>query len=411
MRILIVTQYFWPERFRITDLALGMRQRGHEVEVLTGMPNYPSGELFPGYRMFTPARETFEGIAVLRVPLVPRGSTKNWRLAINYASFALTASMLGPFRCRGHYDAIFVYEPSPVTVALPGIVLKVVKSAPLLFWAQDLWPENLSATGAVKAQWILRLVRRLVDFIYRRSDRVLISAKASASHVLASGIGKDRIFYLPNWAEALYQPVASVPDSVRAEIPEGFRVMFAGNIGSAQAFETIVAAAERLRDETHIHWIVLGDGNMKSWVSAQIRERGLERQFHLLGHRPVESMPGYFAAANALLVSLRADPVFALQVPSKIQSYLACGRPIIASIDGESADIVTESGAGISCPADNPQKLAEAVLSLSRMTEDERSAMGRKGRQYFESNFEREMLLDRLERLMLDVSGKAVCAS
>jgi glycosyltransferase involved in cell wall biosynthesis len=406
VRILIVTQYFWPERFRINDLALGMKQRGHEVEVLTGMPNYPSGEFYPGYGMFAPARESFEGIPVLRVPLVRRGSSRSWRLAVNYASFALAASTLGPFRCRGRHDVIFVYEPSPVTVALPGIVLRALKRAPLLFWAQDLWPENLSATGAVKARWILKLVRRLVDFIYRRSDRVLISARASAAHVLASGIREDRIVYLPNWAESLYQPLEVMPDSVRAEMPQGFRVMFAGNIGSAQAFETIVAAAERLKGEPSIHWIVLGDGNMKSWVETQVRERGLERQFHLLGHRPVESMPGYFASADALLVSLRADPVFALQVPSKIQSYLACGRPIIASIDGESADIVTESGAGVSCPAEDPEKLAEAVLTLSRMPEDQRMAMGRKGRHYFESNFEREMLLDRLERLMLDISGK-----
>ena len=411
MRLLIVTQYFWPERFRINDLALGMKERGHEVEVLTGMPNYPSGDFYPGYRMFAPARESFEGIPVLRVPLVPRGSSRNWQLVANYASFALAASALGPFRCRGRYDVIFVYEPSPVTVALPGIVLKVAKGAPLLFWAQDLWPENLSATGAVKAEWILKLVRRLVDFIYRRSDRVLISARTTASHVLASGVGEERIVYLPNWAESLYQPLDTMPDSVRAEMPEGFRVIFAGNIGSAQAFETIVAAAERLKGEPSIHWIVLGDGNMKPWVEAQVRERGLEGQFHLLGHRPVESMPGYFAAADAMLVSLRAHPIFALQVPSKIQSYLACGRPIIASIDGESADIVTESGAGISCPAEDPEKLAEAVLSLSRMPADQRGAMGRKGRQYFESNFEREMLLDRLERLMLDISGKKECAS
>ena len=149
MNILIVTQYFWPESFRINDLALGLKQRGHEVEILTGMPNYPARKFYPGYGFFSPAEERFEGMRVVRIPLLPRGSRRNWRLAANYASFVLSAALLGPLRCRGRYDAIFVYEPSPVTVALPAILLKAIKRAPLFLWVQDLWPESLSATGSV----------------------------------------------------------------------------------------------------------------------------------------------------------------------------------------------------------------------------------------------------------------------
>ena len=410
MKILIISQYFWPESFRINDLALALKQRGHNVEVLTGMPNYPGGKLYPGYGFFTPARESFEGIPVVRVPLLSRGAHKNWRLALNYACFALSASVLGPLRCRKRYDVIFVYEPSPITVAIPGIVFRMLKQAPMFLWVQDLWPESLTATGAVNSRIILRLVHWLVRFIYRRCDRVLVSSEGFIAHVLASGIEDKRVAYLPNWAESLYRPLATASASVQSELPTGFNVIFAGNIGSAQSFETIISAAERLKDRRDIHWVILGEGNMKSWVAEQARRRGLERQFHLLGSRPTDTMPDYFAAAGALLVTLRADPVFALTVPSKIQSYLACGKPIIAALNGEGASIITKSEAGVSCAAEDPDKLATAVLTLYEMSEAQRLTMGVNARAYFESNFERDMLLDRLEQWMLDTAGTESCA-
>ena len=410
MRVLIISQYFWPESFRINDLALGLKQRGHAGEVLTGMPNYPHGKLYPGYHYFSPATDCFDGIPVMRVPLIPRGPHRNWRLAFNYASFALTASMLGPLRCHGKYDVIFVYQTSPVTVGLPGIVMKMVKQAPLMLWVQDLWPESLSATGAIHSPLILRLVRRLVDFIYRRCDMVLVSSNGFVGHVLKSGISSDRIAHFPNWAENLYQPRASTPPSVQKEMPDGFRVMFAGNIGSAQSFETILGAAELLKMHPEIQWVILGDGNMRSWVDAEIQRRGLNGHCHLLGSRPTDTMPGYFSAADALLVTLRADPAFALTVPSKIQSYLACGKPVIAALNGEGASIIAESAAGISCAAEDPDKLAAAVLTLYNMPAEHRLAMGVKARSYFEANYDREMLLDRLELWMSETLRKK-CAS
>lgn len=403
MRILIVSQYFWPESFRINDLSLGLKERGHDVEILTGVPNYPGGEFYPGYRWYSPAKEAYQGIPVFRVPLFPRGADRNWRLALNYASFALTACLLGPFRCKGKYDLIFVFQASPVTVGLPGIILKMIKQAPLLFWVQDLWPESLSATGAVSSPLILRLVRRLVDFIYRRCDLVLVSSMGFTGHVLASGLSAKRVAHFPNWAESLYKPLTAIPASVQQEIPVGFRIIFAGNIGSAQSFETILGAAERLKGRADIQWIILGDGNMRAWVAEEIRRRGLERQFHLLGSRPTGEMPGYFSAAHALLVTLRADPAFALTVPSKIQSYLACGKPIIAALNGDGANIVRESAVGFACAAEDSDGLAAAVLAIYEMPVEERLVMGVKARTYFEANYEREMLLDRLEQRMIAV--------
>lgn len=411
MRVLIVTQYFWPENFRINDLVRGLTQRGHEIVVLTGMPNYPGGTLYPGYRWFSPAEERFEGVRVVRVPVVTRGPKVNWRLAINYLSFVVSASLLGPFRCRGRYDAILVYEPSPVTVALPAIFLSRLKRAPLLLWVQDLWPESLSATGWVRSPLILRRVRALVDFIYRHCARILVSSRGFVGHVLASGIAPERVLYLPNWAESFFRPLGEPPPSAAQELPRGFRILYAGNIGSAQSFETVLGAAERTRAAIDLHWILMGDGNTRGWVEAEIRRRGLADRVHLLPSRPADTMPGYFAAADALLVTLNSDPLFSLTVPSKMQPYLACARPILAALNGEGARIVTESGSGIAVAAEDPQRLAHAALELYRMSPAEREAMGRRGRACFEQEFDRELNVARLDGWLAKVAAEGRCAS
>jgi glycosyltransferase involved in cell wall biosynthesis len=405
MRVLIVTQYFWPEVFRINDLALGLRERGHDVTVFTGKPNYPEGRFFPGYGFFGRATEDYHGVRVIRAPLLPRGGGGRVSLFFNFASFALFGSLLAPFRCGGRYDAILVYEPSPVTVGLPALVLKAFKRAPVLFWAQDLWPETLSATGAVRAPWVLSIVDRLVRFIYRHCDLVLVQSRAFAPHVQAQGVPAEKIRYYPNSAEALYRAAAVEPQAPeRGLLPPGFRVMFAGNIGAAQDFETILAAAERLRAERGIHWVIVGDGRRLPWVEAEIGRRDLGATVHLLGRHPVESMPRFFALADALLVTLRNEPIFSLTIPTKIQSYLACGRPIVAALDGEGARVVRESGAGLAVRAGTAGALADAVLRLHRMPAAEREAMGRRGRDYFEAHFERSMLLSRLEQWMLELA-------
>lgn len=404
MRLLIVTQYFWPESFRINDLASALVDGGHAVTVLTGKPNYPGGRFLSGYGFLGRTNEKFGRVEVVRVPLIPRGRGGGVRLALNYASFALLASLLGPLRCRGSFDAVFVFEPSPITVGLPGLVMKKFKRAPLLFWVQDLWPESLVATGAVRSSMVLSAVARLVRFIYRHCDRILIQSRAFAERVMALGGTEQQLRYFPNSAEAVYRPVTLSPDAPeRAQLPVGFRLMFAGNLGAAQSFETILDAAERLRALKSIHWIILGDGRLRPWIDAQIRDRGLTDNVHLLGHHPIESMPRYFALADALLVTLKRDPIFALTIPSKVQSYLACGRPIVAALDGEGARIIEESGAGVVAPAENAAALAQLVESLYRMPREARERMGATGRAYFAEHFSRDRLVGKLEGWLAEV--------
>lgn len=407
MKVLIVTQYFWPEDFRINDLAIGLKQRGWEVSVLTGKPNYPRGRFFDGYGFLKKKKDSYNGIPVIRVPLISRGGGGAVRLVANYFSFALLASVLGPLRCRGQFDIIFVYEPSPVTVGIPAVVFKKLRGTPIFFWVQDLWPESLEATGMVRSRLVLRLVERLVRYIYRQCDRLLVQSRTFADPVKRLEANPERVVYFPNSAEELYQPVLVPEDAPeRGLLPTGFRVMFAGNIGASQDFETILAAAERLKTYKDVHWVVLGDGRMAGWVIQEVQRRGLSNNVHLLGKYPVATMPRFFALADALLVTLKRDPIFRLTIPSKIQSYLACGRPIIAALDGEGARVVEEAGAGMTAPAEDPVALADTILNMYRMPSERRIAMGASGRSYFLANFERNLLLDRLDRLMKEFISK-----
>lgn len=407
MNILIVSQYFWPEGFRINELALELSKKGHRLEILTGMPNYPSGKLFKGYRMFNPLKEFYHGITVRRVPLIPRFKGRGWNLLLNYISFAISASIIGPMRCRSDYDIIFVYEPSPITVGIPALVLKMITRTPVIFWVQDLWPESLSATGAVKSKWILNMVGRLVRFIYAKSDLILIQSRAFKKSILSFGINEEKIDYFPNSAEELYQPLKLENNASECkQMPDGFKLMFAGNIGEAQDFPTILKAAEYLKDYSDIHWIIIGDGRKFSWVQSRVREIKLSNTVHLLGRYPVENMPRFYSLADVMIVTLKNMPIFSLTIPAKIQSYLACAKPVIAALNGEGANVIKEANAGKACGAENPKALAELVLEMYHMDENERVQLGNNGREYFKTHFKKDILIKRLNDIMQSLSGK-----
>ncbi len=400
LRILIIAQYYWPENFRINDLAASLHERGHQVTVLTGQPNYPAGRFFEGYGWSGPWRQDRDGVEVLRCPLLPRGRSGKLRLALNYLSFAVSASVMAPFRCRGHFDAIFVYAPSPITVALPAVVLRALGRGPVLLWVLDLWPESITAAAGVRAATILSAVSRLVRFIYRRCDRVLVQSLAFNHSVARLGADPAKIHFFPSWAENLFACAPPSSDAQLPALPRGFRVMFAGNVGAAQDFPAILRAAEQLKARTDIHWIVVGDGRMADWVKSEISARGLDGQVHLLGSFPVEAMPSFYAQADCLLVTLKREPIFALTIPGKVQSYLASGRPVVAMLDGEGARIVTEAGAGKAGPAEDHQLLADNIMSLYRASAAEREQMGRSARAYYEAHFDRELLITALEGWM-----------
>lgn len=381
-----------------------MKDRGHRVTILTGKPNYPTGTFFEGYTFWNRTRDSYLGCEVIRAPLLPRGKGRGRELAGNFVSFALFASLLAPFLCRGSYDLIFVYEPSPITVGFPAIVMKKLLKKPLFFWVQDLWPESLSATGAIRSPRLLALVERMVKYIYKHCDRILVQSQKFREPIEGLGAPRERIVYFPNWAESYYRPQAAEEAASRIPFfPSGFTIVFAGNFGAAQDLPTLLDAAERVkRIAPDVQWGLVGDGRMKDWVEREIAARGLEQTVHLLGKHPPEQMPDYFSLAGALVVTLKKSHIFSLTLPSKLQSYFACGKPILSALDGEGNRIVEESGAGVSCPSENAEALAEAALTLYRMSPEARSEMGRRGLNYYAIHFDREVLIDKLEGLMQD---------
>jgi colanic acid biosynthesis glycosyl transferase WcaI len=397
MKILVVSQYFWPEDFLINDFVLGLRARNHEVEVLTGLPNYPSGHFFSGYGYRGPYREDYHGIPVWRSPLIPRGNSSGLQLVINYFSFAFLSCVRGFLACYRPFDIILFFQLSPITVSIPARMIKALTGAKMFCWVQDLWPESLSATGAVRSESVLNWVGKLTQWTYRGCDRILIQSEAFRNSVLKYGAGSDQIRYFPNCAEDLFQPVdvtAEAPE--RNLMPEGFRVMFAGNIGISQDFETILAAASLTSSQSAIQWVIVGDGRYRPWVEQEIQSRALTN-VHLLGRHPKEKMPVFFSLADVMLVSLKREPIFSLTIPSKIQAYLACGKPILASLDGEGARIIQEALAGLTVPAETPHKLADAVLQLAALDPKLLQTMGSNARTYYEAHFSRTYLLDKFE--------------
>jgi glycosyltransferase involved in cell wall biosynthesis len=394
VRVLILTQYYWPEIFQINNVTKTLVEKGITVEVLTGKPNYPKGDKFPGYESWGCQDETHCGAHVNRIPLLARGRS-GWRLALNYLSFVVSGLLFAPWMLRKKkFDVIFVYAPSPILQAIPAIFLGWIKGCPVVLWVQDLWPESLSATGFVKNKFILKSVEWVVRFIYAHVDLLLVQSRGFESPVRALASGTP-IAYYPNSVDDTF----AMP--VTADIPpvdglgSGFSVMFAGNIGAAQAVEVIVEAASLLKDYGDIHFVVLGEGSRWEWMKQEVQQRGLNN-LHLPGRFPVETMPGFMQKASALLVTLADQEIFRATIPSKVQAYLAAGRPILACLNGEGANLVTEAGAGLVVPAEDGTALAQAVLRLYRMTQQERDAMGERGRMYYARHFSHDMLVDQL---------------
>lgn len=393
-KVLIVSQYFWPESFRINDVVKTLLEKDIRVEVLTGKPNYPRGEVFEGYRTWGCQRETHQGIAINRIPLLARGNS-GWRLALNYLSFILSGLLFAPWMLRKKkYDVIFVYAPSPILQAIPAIFLGWLKGCPVVLWVQDLWPESLSATGHVRNRAVLKLVERVVRFIYQHVDLLLVQSRAFEApvRVLASD---TPIVYYPNSVDDTFAMPATDETPPVDGFGEGFSVMFAGNIGAAQAVGVIVEAASLLKECADIHFVVLGEGSRWEWMRQEAQKRELNN-LHLPGRFPVETMPGFMQKASALLVTLSDQEIFRATIPSKVQAYLAAGRPILACLNGEGASLVTTAGAGLAVPAEDGHALAEAVLRLYRMPPQEREAMGARGRLYYAQHFAHDRLVDQL---------------
>ena len=392
MKLLIVSQYFWPEEFRINDLALDLVKRGHDVSVITGNPNYPKGKFIEGYG-FKYSNEIFKGIKIYRVPIFPRGKS-SLMLIINYLSFVFFGCFFSFFH-RIKYDKVFAVNYSPITAVLPGLVYSKKNKIKLSIWVQDLWPESIVASSNIKSKIVFSVLNKLVKYIYKNSDNIFVSNYGFKNSVIEKKISSNKIKFMPNWAEDIFESSKTLNVNRKEfNIPKGFVIMFAGNIGESQDFESIIKAIELNKENHSIQWVFVGDGRKSKWLHKKIHEKKLTKIVTLLGRHPTESMPSFFKLADVMLVSLKNEYIFSLTVPGKVQSYMAASKPILTMLDGEGSSIIKESKSGFVANAGDYKTLSTNVqkcFSLSSIKLDE---LGQNAFNFYKKNYSKDKVID-----------------
>ncbi len=395
MRILLVSPHFYPENFKCNDVAFELAKRGHKVTVLSDIPNYPQGHFFKGYGVFKKRVEQVNGVKIIRALVIPRGNGKGVRLILNYLSFALFASIDALYLALFHkFDAVLVHETSPVTVGIPALIVKKIQRLPFYFWVLDLWPESLTAAGGITNKYILGVFAYITRLMYKNSTKILISSKGFRSSIIEKGDFANKIEYFPNWAEDTFttiDPKVTIP-----ELPTGFKVMFAGNIGEAQDFDHVLEAARELKDHKEIHFVIIGDGRKKEWVDKFVAEHHLEDTVHMMGRYPLEAMPAFFKQADAMMLSLKDNLIFNLTVPAKLQSYMVMGKPVVAMINGETTNIITESRCGLAVPSGDSCGFAKSIQTLFEMDQNDLKQLGTNGKTYFDAHFDKKVCMTHL---------------
>lgn len=391
MKILLVTQYFWPENFIINDLVKELSLNGHEIKILTGKPNYPEGKVFKGYTQKGCRYDSFiKHNDIFRVPLKPRSQGRAG-LIRNYLSFIFNGLNFFP---RGFqydkFDIIFTVGFSPVTSAIPAIFLKKKLNIPLVLWVQDLWPESVKATGYIKNKWVLKFIGKLVKYIYKQSDLILMQSQAFKPLILKiiGNDNKNKLIYYPNsFADFTTCKTQRAPQSVINLLQEKFCVVFAGNIGAAQNTDIWVQAAKFLQPYSEIRIVIVGQGSKYQELLNNIAKFELENII-CIGGIALNKMWEIYQYASLLLVTLRQNSALSATVPSKIQAYMAAGRPIVGAIDGEASRIIKESVAGFTVDSDDGKGLAELILKVYKMSVSEREMLGKNAKNYYLENFE-----------------------
>lgn len=400
MKILVVSQYFYPEEFKINDLVETLVKKGHEVTVLTGKPNYPKGEYFDGYEFKGVMHEEYKGARVVRVPLIKRGRGGAKNLVLNYFSFVYYANKyLKKNEIKA--DAIICFEISPITQAFPCITCKKRYGGKLLLWVQDLWPESVTAAGGVTNKFALGLLDKMVKHIYNKSDKLMIQSESFAESILSKGDYKNKIVYVPNWAEDLFIDRERIDkERYLGMMPEGFKVMFAGNIGAAQDFGSIIEAANLTKDVPEIKWVIVGDGRAKATAEERVKELGLQETVKFLGRHPMQEMPNFFTHADAMLVTLKDEYIFSLTIPSKVQCYMAAAKPLLTMLNGIGNKIVEESGCGLTAKAGDAQQLAVNVKKMYAMDKTDVENMGAAALNYYNDHFSKETIIENILNLI-----------
>lgn len=390
--ILVVSQYFYPETFRINDMCQEWVKRGYKVTVVTGIPNYPMGKTFEGYGLTKKRHEIWNGIEIFRIPLIPRGSSSIGMMA-NYVSFMVSGILAGKFK-NIKADYVFSFEVSPMIQVFTGISFAKKLGTPHYLYVQDLWPENVITVTGISNPAVIMPINKMVDYIYKNTDEIFVTSPSFVDAICNRKVKVDRskVHYWPQYAEEFYHPCKKkvVPE---IEDDDSFKIIFTGNIGTAQGLQILPATAELLREE-NVKFIMVGDGRYLGDFNNEVKTRGVEDKFVMVPRQPAERIPQLLAACDAAFLSFQDAELWNMTIPAKLQSYMACSMPVIAAAQGETARVISEAGCGVCSAIGDIEKLSE---SIKKMMSADLFEMGVKGRRYFEKNFDKQKLMDQME--------------
>ncbi|MBP3953159.1 glycosyltransferase family 4 protein [Bacillus suaedae] len=395
--ILVISQYFFPEQFRINDICTEWVKKGYKVTVITGIPNYPQGKYYEGYGLLKKRRETYNGINIVRIPLIPRGNN-SIMLALNYLSFVVSGFFWNVFT-KIKADYVFIFEVSPMTQALPGVWYSKRKNIPCYLYVQDLWPENVEIITGIKNKYVIGSIGRMVDYIYKRCTKIFTTSNSFVDSIVKRNVDKEKVEYWPQYAEEFYKPlnkksIVEIPDD------EAFNIIFAGNIGNAQGLDILPKAAVLIKEKKinrKIRFNIVGDGRYKETIVNMVDSNNVSDMFNFIEKQPASRIPEFMAASDAAFLSLTNSPLFSMTIPAKLQSYMACGMPIIASAEGETCQIIKDSKSGFSSPAGDAEKLSEIIIELLSKTNEELIQLGQNAKVYYDRNFNKDDLLNRMD--------------
>lgn len=395
--ILVISQYFYPEQFRINDICTEWIKRGYKVTVITGIPNYPQGKFYDGYGFFSKTKETYNGIEIIRIPIIPRGNNPIG-LILNYLSFVVSGFFWKLFT-KIKADYVFIFEVSPMTQALLGVWYARRREIPCYLYVQDLWPDNVEIIGGVKNKYILGTIGRMVNYIYARCTKIFTTSNSFITAINDRGVPIEKLEFWPQYAENHYRPLPykSIP-----EIPNdnAFNIIFAGNIGYAQGLEILPKVAALIKQkgfEYQVKFNMVGDGRYKPELIDQVKQEQLESMFNFVNKQPAARIPEFMAACDVALICLSNNPLLAMTIPAKLQSYMACGIPILASVDGECRKIIEDACVGEASPAGNIELFVESIIKLINMSPSGLEKLGENSRLYYDKHFNKSRLLDDMD--------------
>lgn len=401
MKILVVSQYFYPENFRINDLCVEMVKRGHEITVYTGIPNYPNGSFFPGYSYFKRLSEQWEEIKIIRSPLLPR-KKDSIHLILNYISFALAGSIKAKFIKWDSFDVIYIFEISPITVALPAITIKKRLKIPIIMNVQDLWPDNVCAITGCESPLVLKPLTKMVRYIYSNCDLILSSSNSFIPKICSHGVNIEKVKFWPQFS------TVKCSEKYQKLLPESsFHIIFTGNLGEAQGLELMIEAAV-LCNGHNITWHLVGDGRNKDNLEKLVMKYGLQNQVIFHGRKDECLIPEYLNGADAALLILKSTPIFDSTIPAKLQTYLVCGIPVLACVRGETKNLIEQEQVGLTCHEHSAECLAQQAIAMSTLPKEALAVFACNALKCNKKYFDKNKLVTQLENYMLGEKIKYV---